>query len=557
MGPILPHSVDSNPAAGSNTVGHSDLINVATPPATLASVADLAAVLGFRLTRLRAFASNKGNRFYREFSVPKRDGSSRLISAPVPDLLEVQRRIARLLEALYEPPPCVHGFVRGRSQVSNARVHRRCSWVLNVDLADFFHSISFGRTRGMLMAPPYRIPKPVATLIAGLCCSNGRLPQGAASSPIIANMVAAPLDRVLFALADKYRCRYTRYADDITFSTSDRRFPSALATRGPNNGTVVSIPLASTIESKQFALNARKSRLQHRSERRSVTGVLVGSKLNLPREYIRQTRAMIHAWAKFKEDEAAREFLEKYDVKRREPDRTSVFRQSVQGRLSYLAAVKGHQDPVYRRLVARGRRQIDDADDGDAFYALPVLEDALVVIEHPGAQGTGFFLEGVGLVSCAHAVADTVEIFNSSRPHRAATAMTVEVDHKLDLAFLRTPFRPNFRLRAALNPNVEIGDRIRMLGFPNWNFGRPLSITDSIVFGSHTSPSGYQVYSISHAIFGGNSGGPVLNSHGQVIGIALKGMFQGLNEGKAGTENYFIEIQAVVDLAKRADGGAG
>lgn len=544
-------------ATGSITVEHSDLIDVATTAGPLASAADLAAVLGFRLSRLRAFASNKGNRFYREFSVPKRDGSSRLISAPVGDLLEVQRRITRLLETLYVPPPCVHGFVQGRSQVSNARVHRRCSWVLNVDLADFFHSISFGRARAMLMAPPYRIPAPVATLIAGLCCCNSRLPQGAPSSPIIANMVAAPLDRILFALAGKYRCRYTRYADDITFSTTDRRFPSALATRGPNNGTVVSIPLASAIASKQFALNARKSRLQHRSERRTVTGVLVGSKLNLPREYVRQTRAMIHAWAKFGEDEAAREFLEEYDVKQRDPDRTVVFRQSIQGRLSYLAAVKGHWDVVYGRLVARGRRQIDDPDDGDAFYSLPVPEDALVVIEHFGAQGTGFFLEGVGLVSCAHAVADTVEIFNSRRPHRAATAMTAAVDEDLDLAFLRTPFRPNFRLRAAPAANVEIGDRIRVLGFPNWNLGRPLSVTDSIVYGSYTSPSGYQVYSISHAIFGGNSGGPVLNNRGEVIGIALKGMFQGLNEGKAGTENLFIEIKAVLELAKRAHDAAG
>lgn len=554
MGPILPHSIDTNSIASNDTVEPRDPTNVTTPSASLASVDDLAAFLGFRLSRLRAFASNRSNGFYREFTVPKRDGSSRLISAPVADLLEVQRRIARLLETLYEPPPCVHGFVQERSQISNARVHRRCSWVLNIDLADFFHSISFGRTRAMLMAHPYRVPKPVATLIAGLCCCNGRLPQGAPSSPTLANMVAAPLDRVLFSLAARYRCRYTRYADDITFSTTDRRFPSALATRGSNNSTVVSRPLASAIESKQFALNPRKSRLQHRSERRSVTGVLVGSKLNLPREYVRRIRAMIHAWEKFGEGAAAREFLEQYDVKERISDRDEVFRQSVQGRLSYLAAVKGHRDPVYGRLVARGRRLVDDTEDGNAFYALPVAEDAVVVIEHDHGQGTGFFLEGVGLVSCAHAVADTVDIFNGSRPHHAKAAMTVIADKDLDLAVLRTTFRANFRLSPARPRSVEIGDRIRVLGFPNWNPGRPLSITDSIVFGAQTSPSGYRVYSINHAIYGGNSGGPVLNSDGKVIGVALKGMFQGLNEGQSGTENLFIDIEAVLELAERVAG---
>jgi RNA-directed DNA polymerase len=550
-GPLLPHAADPHTTTNSTKVSSPPTASAAKRLESLTSASDLAAVLGFRLTRLRAFASNKDNRFYREFSIPKRDGASRLISAPDTDLLEVQRRIVRLLEEQYQAPSCVHGFVRGRSQVSNARVHRRSSWVLNVDLADFFHSISFGRVRGMLMAHPYFVPEPVATLIAGLCCAQGRLPQGAPTSPIIANMVAAPLDRTLHGLARKFRCRYTRYADDITFSNSDRRFPSALATRGPDNGTVVGRPLLAAIEAQRFTLNERKSRLQHRSERRTVTGVLVGSKLNLPREYIRRIRAMIHAWATFGEDAAAQTFLDEFDHKARNV--ASVFRQSVQGRLGYIAAVKGHRDHVYGRLVASGRRLIDDKEDGDAFYSLPLPEDAMVVIEHPLSQGTGFFLEGVGLVSCAHVVADIVEVFDPHRPHLAKSAMTAVVDEILDLAILRTSFKANYVFRPGSFGEVAVGDQIRVLGFPNWNIGRPLSITDSIVFSAQTAPSGYRVYSINHAIYGGNSGGPVLNSRGEVVGVALKGMFQGLKDGDAGSENHFIEIKAVLDLAKRTN----
>jgi RNA-directed DNA polymerase len=520
----------------------------------LRSADGLAVLLGFRLSRLRAFANPKAVQFYREFSISKRDGSSRHITAPTKDLLEVQRRITRLLGALYRPPTCVHGFVSGRSQISNARAHRRCSWVLNVDLTDFFHSISYGRVRGMLMARPYNVAESVATLLAGLCCFHGRLPQGAPSSPVLAKMVAAPLDRALFKLAGAHRCRYTRYADDITFSTGNKRFPSALATRGPDNSTVVSEALVSAIEAKHFTLNERKSRLQHKSERRSVTGVLVGAKLNLPREYIRRTRAMLHAWEKFGEDAAAKEFLDRHDVKERGTDNAAVFRQSVQGRLGYLAAVKGHRDAVYQRLVVRGRQRIDDRYGSETFYALPLVEDALVVIEHDASQGTGFFLEGVGLVTCAHVVTDTVKVFNWRRPSGALAAMTIAEDHTLDLAILRTAFNPRYRLRAAATSDIEIGATIQVLGFPNWNPGRQLSVTDSVVFGAYPALSGHRLYSISHAIYGGNSGGPVLNSRGEVVGVALKGMFQGLNEGQAGAENHFIPVAAVFELARRGEG---
>src|SRR5207237_8311575 len=100
---------------------------------------------------------------------------------------------------------------------------------LNMDLADFFPSINFGRVRGMLMAPPYGVGAPAATVLAQLCCSENGLPQGAPSSPMLANMVCGRLDGELTALARKFHATYTRYGDDITISLRRYDFPEEIA----------------------------------------------------------------------------------------------------------------------------------------------------------------------------------------------------------------------------------------------------------------------------------------------------------------------------------------
>src|SRR5205814_3311637 len=119
-------------------------------------------------------------------------------------------------------------FIPARSILTNAKPHLRQKFVLNVDLKDFFPTINFGRVRGVLIAKPYCLLPHIATYIARICCRDNALPQGAPTSPIISNMICSRLDRQLLRLARQYRCVYTRYADDLTFSTSMPRFPGAL-----------------------------------------------------------------------------------------------------------------------------------------------------------------------------------------------------------------------------------------------------------------------------------------------------------------------------------------
>src|SRR5207253_3206344 len=153
---------------------------------------------------------------FRSFEVRKRAGGARTIAAPRGALRLLQVKLLNILSEVFDPRESVHGFVRDRSIVTNADRHKGRPVLLNVDLQDFFPSINFGRVRGVFMAKPYSLPPNVATVLAQLCCLANQLPQGAPTSPIIANMVCARLDGQLQRLAKATDATYTRYADDIT-----------------------------------------------------------------------------------------------------------------------------------------------------------------------------------------------------------------------------------------------------------------------------------------------------------------------------------------------------
>ena len=165
---------------------------------------------------------------YRVFKMPKRAGGKREISSPVGSLGILQRKLNQVLQAVYRPRRAAHGFARGRSIRTNAAVHAGRRVILNLDLEDFFPTIHFGRVRGMLEAPPYGLPRAAAQVLAQICTADRVLRQGAPTSPVVSNMICAKLDSELGRLAQGGRCFYTRYADDITFSTSRSVFPNSL-----------------------------------------------------------------------------------------------------------------------------------------------------------------------------------------------------------------------------------------------------------------------------------------------------------------------------------------
>jgi RNA-directed DNA polymerase len=276
------------------------------------TIGDVAILLGFKPSKLSfVLYSKSAPTKYLTFQISKKSGGTRVIEAPNPALKLAQRRLADLLQDCQEeikqkygrhdkgphPDSVTHGFVRHRSIVTNAYQHRRMRFVFNLDLEDFFPSINFGRIRGFFIRDKnFSLRPKVATILAQIACSGNHLPQGSPCSPVIANLVAHILDVRVVKLAARCGCKYTRYADDLSFSTNKKAFPCEIAARkiGEENKWEIGAELLHTVVSCGFQVNKNKTRMQYRASRQQVTGLVVNAKVNVPSDFRRNVRAMVH-----------------------------------------------------------------------------------------------------------------------------------------------------------------------------------------------------------------------------------------------------------------------
>lgn len=298
---------------------------------------------------------------YRAFEIRRRNGAgTRVIHAPIPPIKEIQRKLATVLTPLYAPRVYVHGYVPRRSILSNAKVHTRQRWLLRIDLANFFPSIHFGRVQGLFLAKPFSYPKPVATLLAQICCHRNELPQGAPTSPLISNLICRGLDRQIADLARAHHCYYTRYCDDLTFSTSRRLFPASLAIRGAETDAVeAGSVIRAIIEQHSFSINPQKTVLRYRDQRQLVTGLVVNEFPNTRRKYVRSIRNLLFAWKHHGKGTA--EALWRSKTFNRPPDKEEPdFRSVIRGRVQFVGSIKGWHSSVYRRL-ARSLAERDES----------------------------------------------------------------------------------------------------------------------------------------------------------------------------------------------------
>lgn len=314
---------------------------------------DVANLLEIDVAILNSLVNRRDHdRLYSKFHIPKRSGGFREISAPLLVLKRVQRRLADVLQIVYQSKNVVHGFVADRSIVTNAEVHAGRRLILNVDLKDFFPSVHFGRVKGLFEGWPYRCPSEVAFVFARIASSPGNLPQGAPTSPIISNMICAEMDDSLRRLAGSCGCLYTRYADDLTFSTDQHPFPRELAFLSAEGPLRLGWELNEIIREAGFTVNENKVRLRTNTKRQEVTGLVANVKPNVRREFVRQIRAMLHAWQRYGLQAAQEEFEAQYY----EGNRLGIkgfpdYRDVVRGRIEFVGMVKGRDDPIYLRFI--------------------------------------------------------------------------------------------------------------------------------------------------------------------------------------------------------------
>ncbi len=241
---------------------------------------NLAQILDIDISIVSHFCG-KPHEFYRTFDIPKRSGGTRTIESPLPELLEAQRWIkAEILEKLYISD-AAHGFTKNKTIITNASEHLGNPQILKMDVKEFFPSIRQHRVIGLFKALGYSWK--VSVLLSQICCSRGRLPQGAATSPTLSNILFYGADCRLKALAQNLDINYTRYADDLTFS-------------GQHISGNLDKTVSRILKECDFFPNEKKTRfLREKNQKKIITGISIGSgQLRIPRASKRRIRSEIH-----------------------------------------------------------------------------------------------------------------------------------------------------------------------------------------------------------------------------------------------------------------------
>lgn len=508
---------------------------------------------------------------YVSFSIIKKNKKHRSIKAPKRVMKRIHHALLPHLEKFYSPKPSSHGFIQGRNVKTNAQIHSGKRYVFNIDLKDFFDSIHFGRVRNLFMAPPLGAPHNVATVMAHICCSDGKLAQGAPTSPLISNMICRKLDSQIQALAKSCKCHFTRYADDITFSftCTAKYLPKDIVEISEDGRAIPGRGLEEIIKSNGFTINTEKTRLQHRSQRQMVTGLVVNERPNVTRDYVRLTSSMINALKRYGAELAEAKYLEilkgeNQPLQHRQILRTKeragdFFIKVIKGRLNYIQMIRGRGDKIYRRLayeftVAIGKENLE-------FKKTPeeILGNSIFVVNNiiDESQGTAFLLDGVGIVTNEHVVTGVSKTiarhsisFKRAGDAKEYSAELILADKKADLAV----FQPNeeFRnipgLRKSNKTIIRPMDPVLSIGFPRHRDG-----TAHYIARGHTTQRRRQVdldlWLVDFMLMEGNSGGPIFNDSMEVIGVTARGAKNNIDTALYG----FIPLESLNSFVNRAD----
>jgi retron-type reverse transcriptase len=293
---------------------------------------------------------------YQTFTIKKKSGADRTIHAPVKGLKSILRSLNFLFQCVYEPHEAATGFVLEKSIVDNAKKHLGKNYVLNMDLKDFFHTFDRNRVKMGLMYEPFNLngdKEPLAFLLASLCTHpfeiDGELkivlPQGSPTSPTLTNILCNKLDRRLRGLANRFGATYTRYADDITFSS----FHNIYVDEEFNK------ELKRIIEEDQkLVINPKKTRLQKAGFRQEATGLIVNDKVNVRKRYVKQIRMWLYYWEKYGYEKAEQIFKRDYIADKGHVKNINAHLVNVlDGKLEFLKMVKGVEDGTYKGLKER------------------------------------------------------------------------------------------------------------------------------------------------------------------------------------------------------------
>jgi hypothetical protein len=310
------------------------------------------------------------------------------------------------------------------------------------------------------------------------------------------------------------------------------------------------------IESNGFQINREKIKIYSQNKRQTVTGIVVNEKVNCRRSYIRNLRGKLHALEKYGSDAEAL-YKSRYVKNSLLSSRhRGSLATHIQGKLAYLKMLKGPYDSVYRKL----KHRYDTIIGKPSFYFENINDEisaGLWIIEYLKGedcfQGTGFFVEGVGLVTCSHVVGDDTIAYRHDSTTNIHKVKVLYNDENRDVAILDIQgvnLQEKYCFSIRENDNLSVGDKIILAGFPEYAPGATPTIINTEL-SSFRTRSGVRKFQVAAGVYNGNSGGPVFDSNCKVIGIADRG-----DTASVSTAIHFSELKkCIAELRKKSQDG--
>lgn len=479
---------------------------------------------------------------YSVFPIAKKSGGIRLIQSPSKLRRSIQKKLLPVFEATYRANDYAHGFIAKRNVRSNADPHVGGKTLINVDLQDFFSSITFKRVRGLLLRAPFSLQWNVANIVAQACCFNGVLPTGGITSPVISNLVLTRLDKRLASLVVRLGGDYTRYADDLSMSFDRPVAQLSSLVRIDSVGNLSpGGALSEIVTSEGFLINNGKLRVAQSGARKIVTGLVVNDKVNVRRTWYRGLESKIYSIEKFGLSSiASKEYPEEKDI----DVAIRMLLRRVHGKLAFLQMVRGQGDWLcadlayrFNKLHSDGRLRVSSVEliareeraprgvSVVVCYATPMV--AYAMTPH---QGTGFCVQSGLIITAAHVVTDDgpvlpwIYVMNERTKALEKCEVAALCTHS-DIAILKVSSgsveaeRHRFKMADAVAP----GSMVTSIGYPNYAYGN-LAVTQKHQVVKRFVSSLVAKAQINGAVQGGLSGAPVVDSQMRVVGMVHRGV---------------------------------
>ncbi len=289
---------------------------------------------------------------YYSFKLRKSNGEFREIEAPAPDLKNTQRKLNDYLQCVYFAilTDAAYAFIinprkhEPRNIVANASKHLGCNYLLNLDFDDFFHQISKQRIYKIFQSSPFHFQKNTANLLAKLCTYRERLPMGAPTSPVLSNFACVPLDRELKLWADKNSITYTRFVDDLSFSSKQTITQQHF------------LELMKIVEEQQLKIEPSKTKWFGIKQTKVITGLVLGKKVKIQKGYYDELDRDLDRLQKAIEVQIITGLIYKAEA-------IVKFKQEVMGKINFIAVVMGYDNNIYQTYLEKYENVTNPPED--------------------------------------------------------------------------------------------------------------------------------------------------------------------------------------------------